>query len=61
MIMRHLRVRLYWVAVGSNVLALGILLFGVLGASEGREQVLAVMLTTISMASWLAYFRTLNR
>jgi hypothetical protein len=58
---RSASVRLYWISVVSNVLALAVLLHGILGPSKRQEQVLAVMLTSVSMLCWLAYFRKLNK
>jgi hypothetical protein len=52
---------LYWIAVASNMMALGILLRG-FRVPLGREaQIIVVMLTAISMICWLAHFRELNR
>ena len=49
-------VRLYWVAVGSNMLALSILLYG-LASPLGRDlQVLAIILTAVSTLCWATYF-----
>ena len=45
--MRGESVRLYYVAVSSNILALAILLWGMVRPLQRREQVLAVMLTGI--------------
>jgi len=59
--MRGESVRLYYVAVSSNILALAILLWGMVRPLQRREQVLAVMLTGISTACWLRYFRKLNQ
>jgi hypothetical protein len=47
----------YYVAVVSNVPALGVLLWGPLQRSE---QVLAVMLTAISAGCWLRFFGQLS-
>jgi hypothetical protein len=60
-LMKRVSVRLYWVAVACNMLALGILLRGVLVPLGREAQVLAVMLTAISMICWLAYFQKLNK
>jgi hypothetical protein len=59
--MRGESVRLYYVAVSSNILALAILLWGMVHPLKRREQVLAVMLTGISTVCWLRYFRKLNQ
>ena len=59
--MKRVSVRLYWIAVASNMMALGILLRG-FRVPLGREaQIIVVMLTAISMICWLAHFRELNR
>jgi hypothetical protein len=54
--MGHVPVRAYWAAVGSNVLALGILLRGIVSPLRREEQLLAVMLTAVSTACWVSYF-----
>jgi hypothetical protein len=59
--MKRASVRLYWIAVASNMLALGVLVGGVLFPLGREVQVLAVMLTTISMICWLAYFQKLTK
>ena len=59
--MKRVSVRLYWIAVTTNVLAFGILLRGFL-APLGREaEVLVVTLTALSMICWLACFQKLNK
>jgi hypothetical protein len=55
--MRRASVRLYYVAVASNLLALGILLWGMTRPLQRTEKVLAVILTAISTAWWLWYFQ----
>jgi len=59
--MKRVSVRLYWIAVASNMLALGILLRGVLVPLGREAQIIVVMLTAISMICWLAYFQKLNK
>jgi hypothetical protein len=60
-LMKRVSVRLYWIAVASNMMALGILLRGVVVPLEREAQVIAVALTAISMICWLAYFQELNK
>jgi hypothetical protein len=50
--MQRASVRLYYVAVVSNVLALGIPLCGLMRPLQRPEQVVAVMLTAISAAGF---------
>jgi len=58
--MQRASVRLYFVAVVSNLLPLGILLWGLPRPLHRPGQVPAVMLTAISAGCWLRYFRQLN-
>jgi hypothetical protein len=59
--MKRVSVRLYWIAVTSNVLAFAILLRGVLVPLGREAQVLVVTLTALSMTCWLACFQKLNK
>ena len=59
--MRPATLRLYYVAAASNILALGILLWGITRPPQRWGQVLAVMLTAMSTVCWLRYFRQLRR
>lgn len=59
--MKRATIRLYWIAVASNMLAFGILVRGVLVPLGREAQVLAVTLTAVSMICWLAYFKELNK
>lgn len=56
-LVRRSLIRLYWIAVASNVVALAILLYDVLGRARRPAEVLAVLLTLVSVACWLLYFR----
>ena len=58
---RVVSVRLHYVAVTSNVLALGIQLWGMARPLQALGQMLAVFLTAISAACWLRYFRQLSK
>ena len=60
-LMKRVSVRLYWIAVASNIMSLGILLRGVVVPLEREAQVIVVALTAISMICWLAYFQELNK
>ena len=60
-LMKRVSVRLYWIAVASNITSLGILLRGVVVPLEREAQVIVVALTAISMICWLAYFQELNK
>jgi len=53
--------RLYWTAVGANVLALGTLLRGTVSALTKPEQIIAILLTGISLICWILYFRKLQQ
>ncbi len=59
--MRRGSIRLYYVAVTSNVLALGIPLWGMARPLQRPAQVAALMLTGISAICWLRYFRKLSQ
>jgi hypothetical protein len=59
--MRRLSIRLYWMALASNTVALFILLRGVVSPLGRQEQMLAVILTAISVACWVMYFGKLNK
>jgi hypothetical protein len=56
--MKPVPVRLYWVAVASNALALGILLRGTISPLGSQERVIAILLSALSMCCWIAYFGT---
>ena len=59
--MPRVPIRLYWTAVASNFLALGILLRGITKPLEQGEQVVAIVLTSISLLCWIAYFHKLGK
>jgi hypothetical protein len=59
--MPRISIKLYWLAVAFNVLALGILLFGIFTPIRRTEQVLAVVFTGTSLVLWLLYFQTLKK
>jgi hypothetical protein len=59
--MRRLSIRLYWMALASNTVALVILLRGTVNPLGRQEQVLAVVLTAVSVACWVMYFGKLNK
>jgi len=54
--MSRFSIRLYWLAVLSNVIALGILLRGTVVTLRREEQILAIALTAISLVCWILYF-----
>jgi len=59
--MPRVPIRLYWMAVASNLLALGILLRGTVTALNRGEQIGAIVLTGISLLCWIAYFHKLGK
>ncbi len=54
--MSRFSIRIYWLAVLSNVIALGILLRGAVVPLRREEQIVAITLTTISLLCWVLYF-----
>ena len=54
--MRRVSIRLYWMGVTGNVLALVILLRGFFIPMQTQEKALAVLLTGVSAICWLLYF-----
>jgi len=61
LLMNQVSHRLYWTAVGANVLALGTLLRGTVSPLTKPEQIISILLTGISLICWLLYFRKLQQ
>ncbi len=55
-----IRIRLFWIAVASNLIALGILLVGIVIPLHRGGQTLSVALTTVSLVCWAFYFRKMT-
>jgi hypothetical protein len=60
-LMNQVSHRLYWTAVGANVLAFGTLLRGTVSPLTKPEQIIAILLTGISLICWILYFRKVQQ
>jgi hypothetical protein len=58
--MQPVSIRLYWMGVTGNVLALVALLHGLFIHRRAQERALSIVLTRVSVICWLLYFRVLH-